>query len=158
MLDLRVGKVVSIEDHPDAEKLFIMSVDLGDEKRQIVAGLKGYYTSEELDGRDLVILCNLQPAKLRGVESNGMLLAAEHKEIVSVVLAEGSAPGTQVFGSKGLPVMSFEDFKKMRIVVSEVEEGRKTVAVLDGKREILLKAGGEPVTLHRDVPAGSQVK
>ncbi|MCK4457547.1 MAG: methionine--tRNA ligase [Thermoplasmata archaeon] len=158
LLDIRVGKVISIEDHPDAEKLYVMSIDLGDEKRQIVAGLKGYYTSEELMGKDLVMLCNLQPAKLRGVESNAMLMAAEDKEIVSVLLAEGSAPGTQVLGSKGLPVISFEDFKKLKIVVAEGEGGKKTAVVLDEERTVPLKAQGKPVTLHRDVPAGSQVK
>ena len=158
LLDVRVGKVVSIEDHPEAEKLYVMSVDLGDERRQMVAGLKGYYTSEELMGKDLVILCNLQPAKLRGVESNGMLMAAEDKEVVSVLLAAGSAPGTQVLGSKGLPVISFEDFKKLKIVVAEGEEGKKTAVVLDKERTVPLKAEGRPVTLHRDVPAGSQVK
>lgn len=157
LLDIRVGKVVSIEDHPDAEKLYVMSIDLGDEKRQIVAGLKGHYTSEELMGKDLVMLCNLQPAKLRGVESNAMLMAAEDKEIVSVLLAEGSAPGTQVLGSKGLPVISFEDFKELKIVVAEGEDGKKTAVVLDGET-VPLKAEGKPVTLHRDVPAGSQVK
>jgi methionyl-tRNA synthetase len=158
LLDIRVGKVVSIEDHPDAEKLYVMSVDLGDEKRQIVAGLKGYYTSEELMGKDLVMLCNLQPTRLRGVESNAMLMAAEDKEIVSVLLAEGSAPGIQVLGSKGLPVISFEDFKKLRIVVAEGEGGKMTAVVLDEERTVPLKAEGRPVTLHRDVPAGSQVK
>jgi methionyl-tRNA synthetase len=157
LLDIRVGKVVSIEDHPDAEKLYVMSIDLGDEKRQIVAGLKGYYTSDELMGKDLVMLCNLQPAKLRGVESNAMLMAAEDDEIVSVLLAEGSAPGTQVLGSKGLPVISFEDFKKLKIVVAKGEGGKKTAVVLDGET-VPLKAEGRPVTLHRDVPAGSQVK
>ncbi|MFQ6106176.1 MAG: methionine--tRNA ligase [Thermoplasmata archaeon] len=175
LLDLRVGKVISIEDHPDAEKLYVMTVDLGDEERQLVAGLKGHYESDEILGKNLVILCNLQPARLRGVESNGMLLAAEHEDLVSLLLAEGIAPGTQVLGRKGLPIISFEGFKEIKIVVAEgkggkadagggelldmeLEEGRKTAVILNGGRAMPLKADGELVTLHRDVPAGSQVK
>lgn len=175
LLDLRVGKVLSVEDHPDADKLYILSVDLGDEKRQLVAGLKGYYTSNDLLGKDLVILCNLQPAKLRGIESYGMLLAAEDREIVSVLLAEGSPRGTQILGTKGLPMISFERFKNLRIVVAEesegklnvggdklldidVEKGRKTAVVLEGDRVVELTANGNHITLDRDVRAGSQVK
>ncbi|MFQ6128353.1 MAG: methionine--tRNA ligase [Thermoplasmata archaeon] len=176
-LDLRVGKVVSVEDHPNADKLYVLSVDLGDEKRQLVAGLKGYYTSEELMGRDLVILCNLQPAKLRGVESHGMLLAAEDKDVVSLLLAEGSVPGTQILGSKGLPTVSFERFRDLKIVVAqekngkldvgeekllemEIEEGKKTAVILEseGERAVPLVANGKLVTLDRDVRAGSRVK
>lgn len=175
LLDVRVGKVTSIEDHPDAEKLYVMEVDLGDERRQMVAGLKGYYTKEELDGRDLVLLCNLQPAKLRGVESNAMLLAAEHKDVVSVLLAEGIVPGTQVLGSKGLPEISFEKFKELKIVVGEGKDGRidvgdgnllelevpkgtKTAVVIVKGRATPLLVDGKHVTLDKDVPAGSQVK
>ncbi|MFQ5909766.1 MAG: methionine--tRNA ligase [Thermoplasmata archaeon] len=176
ILDLRVGKVISIENHPNAEKLYVMSVDLGDEKRRLVAGLKGHYATEDLLGKDLVILCNLQPAKLRGVESNGMLLAAEDKEVVSVLLAEGFAPGTQILGRKGLPMISFESFRNLRIVVAEgrggkvdvgggrlldmeIEEGRKTAVILDERgRAVPLMAGEKHVTLHKDVPAGTQVE
>ena len=75
-LELRVAKVISAEAHPNADKLIVMQIDLGDEQRQIVAGLRQYYAPEDMVGRSLVIVANLQPAVLRGVESNGMLLAA----------------------------------------------------------------------------------
>lgn len=79
-LDLRVGgKVIEVKDHPNADRLYLVKVDLGgDEVRQLVAGLKKYYRPEELLNRYVVIVANLEPKKLRGVESQGgMLLAAD---------------------------------------------------------------------------------
>ena len=76
-LDLRVGEVKSVEPHPNADKLLVLKVDLGEaEPRQLVAGLKGYYEPDELVGLKIVAIVNLEPAVLRGVESQGMLLAA----------------------------------------------------------------------------------
>lgn len=74
---LRVGVVTSVENHPKADKLYVLKVDLGGEERQIVAGLKAFVKPEELLGKRVVIVANLQAAVLRGVESQGMLLAAE---------------------------------------------------------------------------------
>lgn len=82
-MDMRVGTIISVEDHPNAEKLYVMQVDLGEEQRQIVAGLKGIYTKDELNGKQITMIVNLQPAMLRGVESNGMLLAADDGTIIS---------------------------------------------------------------------------
>ncbi|MCK5562131.1 MAG: methionine--tRNA ligase [Thermoplasmata archaeon] len=80
-MEMKIGEVKSVEDHPDADKLYVMKVDFGegDEDRQIVAGLKGYYEKDNIVGKKIVVVTNLQPAKLRGVESFGMLLAAEDK-------------------------------------------------------------------------------
>lgn len=74
-LDLRVGEIKSVKDHPNADKLFILEVDIG-ESRQLVAGIKGHYKKEELLGKKIVVFSNLNPTKLRGIESQGMLLAA----------------------------------------------------------------------------------
>ncbi len=79
-LDLEVGEILSCEKHPDAEKLFVERVKLSDGERQIVSGLVGYYLPEELIGKKVVVLKNLSSAKLRGVESCGMVLAAERNE------------------------------------------------------------------------------
>ncbi len=76
-LDLRIGTVTEVKDHPNADKLYIIQVDLGSEKRQIVAGLKGIYSRDELKGKQISVICNLEPAELRGVKSEGMLLAAD---------------------------------------------------------------------------------
>jgi len=79
-MDLVVGRVVEIKDHPKADKLYILKVDLGNEERRIVTGLKGIYAPEELKNKLIVVIKNLKPAKLRGEISEGMLLAAENEK------------------------------------------------------------------------------
>ena len=82
-LDLRIGTITRVEDHKDADKLYIMQVDLGKEKRQMVVGLKGIYNKEELLNKQVIVVCNLEPKEFKGVKSNGMLLAAEDGTILS---------------------------------------------------------------------------
>ena len=80
-LDLRVGKVLEVSNHPSADKLFVLKVDLGDgPPRQILAGLRPYMPPETLLGRMIVVVANLEPRKMRGLESHGMLLAAGHED------------------------------------------------------------------------------
>ena len=76
-IKLKVAEVVSVEDHPNADKLLVLKLKLGNETRQVVSGIKKYYTGEELLGKKVVVVTNLKPIKLRGVESHGMVLAAE---------------------------------------------------------------------------------
>lgn len=75
-VDLRVATVLSAEPHPNADKLLVLQVDLGDEKRQILAGVRAHYDPAALVGRQIVIVANLAPRTMRGLESQGMLLAA----------------------------------------------------------------------------------
>jgi methionyl-tRNA synthetase len=96
---LRVGKVIEAADHPDAARLIVLTVDLGDEKRRICAGLKGHYTPEQLLGKNIVLVANLAPRMMRGVESQGMLLAAstpDHARVVVLTTADDVPPGTPV--------------------------------------------------------------
>jgi methionyl-tRNA synthetase len=97
-VELKTGKVVAVEDHPDADKLVIVRVDVGEDRpRTLVAGLKDYYTAEELEGRTIVVVTNLEPAQLRGVRSEGMLLAAQDGEdVVLLTLDREVAPGSPV--------------------------------------------------------------
>lgn len=76
-VELRVAKIVAVDHIPGADKLYKLSIDLGYERRVIVAGIKEFYSPEDLVGKKIVVICNLKPAKLRGIVSNGMLLAAE---------------------------------------------------------------------------------
>ncbi|MBI4018602.1 MAG: methionine--tRNA ligase [Candidatus Aenigmarchaeota archaeon] len=77
-MDMRIGTVLDVKDHPNADKLFLVKVDIGGEVRQLVVGLKGIgYTKEQLLGKQVVVLTNLEPAKLRGEVSEGMLLACD---------------------------------------------------------------------------------
>ena len=87
-LNLKVGRIIDAQNHPNADSLLLMQVDIG-RKVQIVAGLKAYFTLEELKGRKVVVVSNLKPAKLRGYESQGMLLAAEAGDVVTLLTASG---------------------------------------------------------------------
>ena len=74
---LKVGEVITCENHPKADKLYVLQIKLGEEQRQIVSGIKEYYKPEDLVGKKVVVITNLKPVKLRGIESKGMILAAE---------------------------------------------------------------------------------
>lgn len=88
-IDLRVAKIIKIERHPEAEKLYIETIDTGEEEEsQIVSGLVPHYTEEELLGRNIILVKNLKPAKLRGVKSYGMLLAASNEDKTVEVLLQ----------------------------------------------------------------------
>ncbi|MBU6392439.1 MAG: methionine--tRNA ligase subunit beta [Planctomycetota bacterium] len=98
-IDLRVAKVLHAEPHPNADKLLILKIDAGDglEGRQIVAGIRNYYKPEELIGRQIVIVNNLSPATLRGVESQGMLLAAKDGDQLAILTTEKDIkPGSKI--------------------------------------------------------------
>jgi len=83
-LDLRVGEILEAVDVPGADKLYKLKIDLGTETRTLVAGLKQHYSREEIEGKRCIVFCNLEPKKLKGIESKGMILAAvngDHSEV-----------------------------------------------------------------------------
>ena len=90
-VEMRTGRIVSVEDHPNADKLFVITIDEGsDSTRTVCAGLKGHYEPSELEGLNVVFVANLEPRKLRGVMSEGMILAADDGEgRVRVLTTEG---------------------------------------------------------------------
>ena len=88
---LRVGQIVACEPVPKSDKLLKLSVDLGSERRQVVSGIAKFYTPESLVGKKIILVANLKPVKLRGVESNGMILASGEDEI-KVVFVDDSVP------------------------------------------------------------------
>tara|TARA_B100001123_G_scaffold142011_1_gene164938 strand:- start:2658 stop:4850 length:2193 start_codon:yes stop_codon:yes gene_type:complete len=90
-VEMRTGRIVSVDDHPNADKLFVITIDEGsDSTRTVCAGLKGHYEPSELEGLNVVFVANLEPRKLRGVMSEGMILAAEDGEGgVKVLTTEG---------------------------------------------------------------------
>lgn len=147
-IDLRVGKIISIERHPEADKLYIEQLDMGNgEERQIVSGLVPFYTEEELLGRQIIVVYNLKPAKLRGTKSEGMLLAAScgergsGQEIVEVLFVEDAKPGDRV-AVADIPIptdppsrIKVDDFFTIPITVKdhcvEVEGSSLTVTGLE---------------------------
>jgi len=84
-LDLRVGTVERVEPVPGADKLYKLTVNLGGEKRTLVAGLRPYYQEADLHGKQIVIVANLQPKRIKGIESHGMLLAAQDSSKVALL-------------------------------------------------------------------------
>ncbi len=132
-IDLRVAKIINVEKHPKADKLYIEEIDLGYEKRTIVSGLVGHYSVEELIGKNIIIVANLKSAKLRGVNSKGMLLAAssEDKQI-GLILAPNSKPGDKVYlegqESKPKKQIDIDQFFSVKLLAKEnavLHEGKK---------------------------------
>lgn len=96
-IELKVAVVLEAKAHPDADRLLVLMVDTGTEKKEIVAGISQHYKPEELVGKKVVVVNNLQPATLRGVVSNGMILAAKDGETLSLVVPDRPvAPGAGV--------------------------------------------------------------
>ena len=84
-IELKIARIKEVNDHPNADKLYIIIVEVGDKTKQIVAGIKNSYKKEDLIGREVILVDNLDPAVIRGVESNGMLLAASDDKGISIV-------------------------------------------------------------------------
>jgi methionyl-tRNA synthetase len=96
-VELRTAKVLEANIHSNADKLYVLKIDLGDKTTQIVAGIRNYYTPEELIGKSVVIVANLEPKTIRGVESNGMLLAAHFQDQIVILMTEKDVlPGSIV--------------------------------------------------------------
>jgi methionyl-tRNA synthetase len=96
-VELKVAEVVEVTPHPNADKLYVMQVKLGEETRQLVAGMRPYCTAEHLMGKKIVIVANLEPAVLRGEKSEGMLLAAQDGDrVVCIVPEEDVASGSGI--------------------------------------------------------------
>ena len=84
-LEIKIAKIKEVNDHPNADRLYVLTIDVGDNTKQIVAGIKNFYKKEDLIGREIVVVNNLDSVLLRGVESQGMLLAASDEKGVSII-------------------------------------------------------------------------
>jgi len=96
-LDLRIATVIDVEKVPNTTKLLKLTISLGEESRTILAGIAEMYTPEELKGKQVVVVANLEPRRLRGIESQGMLLAADVNGQAIILQPESEVPaGTKV--------------------------------------------------------------
>ena len=96
-LEFRVGEVLEVALHPNADKLYVLQVQVGDIKKQIVAGIRPFYTPEELKGKKIAIVNNMDSVMLRGVESQGMLLAASNETGLTILTVDKPiASGAQI--------------------------------------------------------------
>jgi len=153
-LDLRVAEIKSVKDHPNADSLFILTIDIGEE-RQIVAGLKGFYSKDELIGKKIVVVSNLKAAVIREVKSNGMLLAAESgkedKLIVKLLDVKGGKPGERVLTgheTKEKGQITYDVFAKVQMRIKDDQ-------ALIGDRTLVTESG---ITVTCQDMAGSKVR
>jgi len=178
--DIRVAEILEADDHPEAEKLFRLKINVGEE-RQIVAGLRQFYKKEELVGRKVLVVYNLKPAKLRGLMSQGMLLAADDESLggttVALLRPSKDVPnGTKFncnFDINGNEI-EYKDFQKLTIKVSSIKDGKlvsegiaikekgappKAAAVIDSGNAILLSDGnGCYAVVDREIKDGANVR
>lgn len=91
-LDLRVGTIQSAEPHPNADKLLVLKVDIGGEQRQIIAGIRAWYDPAALVGKQVIVVANLAPRAMRGLESQGMVLAASNADRSQVIVLTVEKP------------------------------------------------------------------
>ena len=158
-LDLTVGLIENVEEHPDADRLYVLQVSLGDRKIQLVAGLRKHYTPDQLAGRRIIVVANLKKAKLRGKESQGMLLAADDGSSTKILTVEDSvSPGTKVdigpYKFNGTHTVELEDLQKMNL---KVGKDQKIFANFEDGKEFLHIG---PVIVHPEshVLEGATVK
>lgn len=91
-VELRTAKVLDVADHPQADRLLVLTLEVGNEQKQIVAGIKENYSKEKLTGKTVILVNNIKPVSLRGVVSNGMLLAAKNGNELVVITTDGDIP------------------------------------------------------------------
>jgi len=150
-LNLKVGKITNVKEHPNADKLIVLDVDLGTEKRVLVAGLKDYYSNEELLNKLVIVVTNLKPANLRGIESKGMVLAGDDGKDLGLLIVSKSKPGDKVY---------FDGYENSGKEVSFDEFLKVDMSVKDGKvvyENKVLKTDNEEVTVEK-VKDGARVR
>jgi methionine--tRNA ligase beta chain len=162
---IRVGKILEVAPHPQADKLYITKVDLGGEVRQIVAGMKQHYKPEEMVGKLVATIVNLEPARLRGVESAGMMFAFDEdngKRIALVVPDGAASPGQRILAlgrPPGQPAgkISFKDFGRIYMSGARID-GRYRAVLLAQPPGHLVTESGTPMTSDREMPDGARVR
>lgn len=177
-LDLRLGTVKEVNDHPDAEKLYILKVDLGEEEpRTVVTNIKSIYSKEDLLEHRILIVANLKPANFRGVKSFGMIVAADDTEMGgnSLLLLQPSCDvpdGTQM--GCGLEISTsradMKHIEKVNMKIATVKDGKfmgmdielpegapaRVAAVIDQDRVLVLGDGkGCVMTVNGDITDGA---
>ncbi len=149
-LQLVVGEIKKVEEHPDADKLYVLKVDVGNEERQLVAGLRDFYKPEELQDKKVVVLKNLKPVKLRGKLSQGMMLAAEKDNAVVLLTAFDSKAGDRITVDtmkNSTKQITIDEFQKVPLTV------RNNRVVTDDK---ILHTSSEDV--FADISDGAKIR
>lgn len=182
-LNLKVGKVLDVQPHPNADKLYLMKVDIG-RTITMISGLKEFYSPEQLKTKTLIVVTNLEPATIRGIKSEGMLLAAEDGARLALLTPEKDLPaGTEITSGMdaGQKQVSFKEFQRLDIragAVAQVNPAvidlgpRKVQCIVDnpglGTKYAALVAGDKAKVMHgpdnvkivfdSDIPAGAKIR
>ncbi len=162
LLDLKIGKITEVKEHPNAQKLYILKVDLGYRIAQLVAGLRAHYSVHELVGKNIVVVDNLKHARLRGEESQGMLLAADDGNTVSLLVPDGivnigSSLEIGNFKYNGHGKIEVEDVTATKLHVKR--SGEKNYAFASfGDEDLKLSVNGVSITTDKNVDDGAKVR
>lgn len=161
--DLRVGRILEAKPHPNADRLYVLKVDMGDREIQLVAGLRAHYSAEELAGMHIVVVNNLKWVKLRGEESQGMLLAADDGDTVATLLPRdstakaGDAVNIGDYGYNSGGKIEIDALKTLDIRMDRVNGGMAATASLKGRR-FELRCGDANLSTSRPVSEGATVR
>jgi methionyl-tRNA synthetase len=182
-LNLKVGKVLDVQPHPNADKLYLMKVDVG-KVITMVSGLKDFYTADQLKAKTLIVVTNLEPATIRGVRSEGMLLAAEEGKKLALLTPERELPaGTQILSGMepGQKQITFKEFqslemrsgalasgeppmldlgsRKVPCLVDKAEPGKKYAAFVSGERALVMHGPDRVnIVFDTDIPVGAKIR
>jgi len=182
-LNLKIGKVLEVGQHPNADKLYLMKVDTG-KIITMVSGLKEFYTPDELSKKTLVIVTNLEPATIRGVKSEGMLLAAEEGDKLALLTPEKELPAGAPIASgmeQGQKQLSFKEFQKLEMrsgamlpgqpvsidlgtrkvpcTVMNPEPGRKYAVFVAGDKAMVMHGPDNvKIVFDKDIAAGAKIR
>ncbi len=139
-LDLKLAKIEKVNDHPDADKLYVLDIDVG-RKKQMVSSIKDYYKPKDLEGKHIVVVDNLKPAKFRGVISQAMLLALDDKDC-TLLFVDGKAGDPVTFGNlkNNKEQITFDQFTKLKMSIKDNKVAYNQETLKANKKEITVKA------------------
>lgn len=162
-LDLRAGQIVEIEHHAESERLFVAKVDVGEESgpRTVVAGLRDVYSSDELLHKKVVVVCNLAPASLAGIDSQGMILVADKKKMVRTLALDDSIlvgdPIIPIGGPVTLAAAPL-DRKGFQAASKPIRVGKDGTIVYDKQYTLAAKSDHSKLIYSQGVPEGGKIK
>lgn len=162
-LDLRVGEIVEIRNHEESDRLFVAKVDVGEEKgpRTVVAGLRDVYSAEELRNQKVVLVCNLAPATLAGIDSEGMILVADKKKKVKTLTVDSTVPIGEPILAQGLPLVLGSaplDCSTFQSASKPLRVGKDSTVVFDKQYTLTCKSDESLLVSSQGIPEGGKIK
>jgi len=161
-MDLVVGKILDVSYHPNADKLYLIRVSFGDSETKIVSGLRDHYTMDQLLGRKIIVVRNLKKARIRGEDSNGMLLAADNGAVVKLLtvpdsIKEGATVNIDGYPYNGKGTITIDEVHAYSMAAECSSGSCKVQASLDGKSGYL-EVSGQSVYVSEMVENGCRIK